>query len=62
MKEFGSDFTYFKQFLPFKTRRQIQKGYEILATKELKLYKLVQDRERKDRFDVEVLGAEGFAE
>lgn len=33
VREYGSDFTYFKRFLPFKTRRQIQRGYEIHATK-----------------------------
>jgi hypothetical protein len=33
VKEFGSDFTYFKEFLPYKTRRQIQRRYKILSVK-----------------------------
>lgn len=56
VQEYGSDFTYFKKFLPFKTRRQIQRGYEIHATKELRLHKLMQRRDRKDHFDLDVLG------
>ena len=56
MREYGSDFTYFKRFLPFKTRKQIQRGYECHAIKELRLRKIIQRRERKDRFDVDVLG------
>lgn len=56
VKEYGSDFTYFKKFLPFKTRRQIQRGYEIHATQELRLRRLMLEREKKHRFDAEVLG------
>lgn len=58
VREYGSDFTYFKRFLPFKTRRQIQRGYELHATKELRLQKLTQRRERKDHFDLDVLGGD----
>lgn len=56
VREYGSDFTYFKRFLPFKTRRQIQRGYEIHAKKELRLQRILKKRERKDRFDLDVLG------
>jgi hypothetical protein len=58
VREFGSDFTYFRKFLPFKTRKQIQRGYEIHAINELRLHKIRQRKQRKDRFDVEVLGDE----
>lgn len=55
VQEYGSDFAYFKRFLPFKTRKQIQRGYEMHANRQMRLHKLMQKRERKDRFDAELL-------
>lgn len=55
VREYGSDFAYFKKFLPFKTRRQIQRGYELHASRELRLHQLQKKRQRKDRFDNELL-------
>ena len=55
VREYGSDFTYFKKFLPFKTRRQIQRRYDLQVSKESKLHALLQRQERKNHFDMDVL-------
>jgi hypothetical protein len=57
VKEFGSDFTYFKQFFPFKTRRQIQRRYKVISVRDDKLFRQGRERDRKERFDVDILFA-----
>ena len=38
-----------KKFLPFKTRKQIQKKYEILAQKDFEVYERAERKEKKEQ-------------
>lgn len=56
--EYGSDFSYFKQFLPHKTRKQIQRKYDAIVKRDHQIreqrLKMERQIERKNRFDIEL--------
>lgn len=49
MRHYGCDFTFMKKFLPFKTRKQIQRRYELLAKRDLEVYERAERRDRKEQ-------------
>ena len=60
MRQYGCDFTFIKKFLPFKTRKQIQRKYEILAQRDFEAYERAGKKEKRERqkahFDLELRG------
>ena len=49
IRQYGCDFTFMKKFLPFKTRKQIQKKYEMLAKKDFEAYERAGKKERREQ-------------
>ena len=47
IRQYGCDFTFMKKFLPFKTRKQIQRKYEVLAKKDFEAYERAGKKERR---------------
>lgn len=52
MQKYGSDFTCINKFLPFKTRKQIQKKYEAFAQRTEKFHRRQRREARKAYFDL----------
>ena len=49
IRQYGCDFTFMKKFLPFKTRKQIQRKYEVLARRDFEAYERAGKKERREQ-------------